>query len=65
MTMVGCTLEAIARQEAEHGQLEKSLEDQHVSIQLFAKVYTRLVHTLIKVAIFDINFHTVKVQLLL
>ena len=31
LTLVGCTLEAISRHEAEHSQLEKSLEDQHVS----------------------------------
>ena len=35
--MVGCTLEAIARHEEEHSQLEKSLEDQHVRIFFFLK----------------------------
>lgn len=30
MSVVGCTMEAIAQQEDEHSQLEKSLEEQHV-----------------------------------
>ena len=32
MSVVGCTMEAIEQQEAEHRMLEKSLEEQHVSL---------------------------------
>ena len=32
MTELGCTLEAMERQISEHSELERSLEDQHVSV---------------------------------